>query len=179
MVIVRKCGKVYEYRIEIASIDRTRKWLTKSGFKTKQEALHEGALEEHLKTNKPVMFDKESVKVKKDRLDCMNKVIKDAKKIDEMKLKLDSTFKSMKNFSDNLSKTQKENQSLNRKLENQIAGLSDTIDYLQSIIKAIIEFVYYLFNLFRIPKDEELDFRYEFNEHIPQRLYKDKDDFEL
>lgn len=44
MVSVRKRGKVYEYRIEIASIDGTRKWLTKSGFKTKQEALHEGAL---------------------------------------------------------------------------------------------------------------------------------------
>ena len=37
MVSVRKRGKVYEYRIEIASIDGTRKWLTKSGFKTKQE----------------------------------------------------------------------------------------------------------------------------------------------
>ena len=147
-------------------------------------------LEEHLKTNRPVMFDKDSVKVKKDTLDCMNKVIKDAKKIDEMKPKLDSTFKSMKNFSDNLSKTHKENQSLNReivnlelrnkKLENQIAGLSDTIDYLESIIKAIIEFVYHLFNSFRIPKEEELDFRYEFSEHIPERLFKDKDDdFEL
>ena len=33
MVSVRKRGKVYEYRIEIASIDGTRKWLTKSGFK--------------------------------------------------------------------------------------------------------------------------------------------------
>lgn len=146
-------------------------------------------LEEHLKTNKPVMFDKESVKVKKDTLDCMNKVIKDAKKIDEMRPKLDSTFKSMKNFSDNLSKTHKENQSLNneivnlklrnRKLENQIAGLSDTIDYLESIIKAIVEFVYHLFNTFRIPKEEELDFRYEFNEHIPERLYKDKDNDDL
>ena len=44
MVNVRKRGKVYEYRIEIASIDGTRKWITKSGFKTKQEALQVGAL---------------------------------------------------------------------------------------------------------------------------------------
>ena len=44
MVNVRKRGKVYEYRIEIASIDGTRKWITKSGFKTKQEALQKGAL---------------------------------------------------------------------------------------------------------------------------------------
>ena len=44
MVNVRKRGKVYEYRIEIASIDGTRKWITKSGFKTKQEALQVGAI---------------------------------------------------------------------------------------------------------------------------------------
>ena len=44
MVSVRKRGKVYEYRIEIASIDGVRKWLTKSGFKTRQEALHEEQL---------------------------------------------------------------------------------------------------------------------------------------
>lgn len=44
MVSVRKRGKVYEYRIEIASIDGTRKWITKSGFKTKQEALQVGAI---------------------------------------------------------------------------------------------------------------------------------------
>ena len=44
MVSVRKHGKVYEYRIKIASIDGVRKWLTKSGFKTRQEALHEGAI---------------------------------------------------------------------------------------------------------------------------------------
>ncbi len=74
----------------------------------------------------------------------------------------------MKNFSDNLSKTHKENQSLNNeiinlklrnsKLENQIEGLSDTIDYLESIIKVIIDFVYHLFNTFKLPKEEELDF---------------------
>ena len=44
MVSVRKRGKVYEYRIEIATIDGTRKWITKSGFPTKQLALKEGAI---------------------------------------------------------------------------------------------------------------------------------------
>lgn len=44
MVSVRKRGKVYEYRIEIAKIDGKRQWITKSGFKTKQEALQEGAI---------------------------------------------------------------------------------------------------------------------------------------
>lgn len=44
MVNVRKRGHSFEYRIEIATIDGTRKWISKSGFKTKAEALKEGAL---------------------------------------------------------------------------------------------------------------------------------------
>ena len=45
MVSVRKRGKVYEYRFETASVDGTRKWITKSGFHTRQEALNQGALD--------------------------------------------------------------------------------------------------------------------------------------
>lgn len=37
MVSVRKRGKVYEYRFEIATVEETRKWITKS------EAFKEGA----------------------------------------------------------------------------------------------------------------------------------------
>ena len=44
MVNVRKRGKVYEYRFSTTSIDGVRKWIQKSGFKTKQEALQQGAL---------------------------------------------------------------------------------------------------------------------------------------
>lgn len=43
MVNVRKRGKSYEYRFEIATIEGTRKWITKSGFETKAEAFKEGA----------------------------------------------------------------------------------------------------------------------------------------
>ena len=75
-------------------------------------------LEEQLKSNKPIMFDKESVKVKKETLECVNQVIKDAKKIEEMQPKITNTFNSMKKFSDTLSKTHKENKSLNNELSN-------------------------------------------------------------
>ena len=144
-------------------------------------------LEEQLKSNKAIMFDKESVKIKKETLECMNQVIKDAKKIEEMQPKITNTFNSMKKFSDTLSETHKENKTLNnelsnlhlrnKKLENQIEGLTETIDYLESIIKAIIEFIYKLFHNFNIPKYEEK----EFHEHISSKLYKEKnkDDFEL
>ena len=148
-------------------------------------------LEEQLKTNKPIFYDKESVKVKKETLECMNQVIEDAKKIEEMQPKMESTFKSMKNFSDTLSETSKKNVSLNREvdnlklrnknLESQINGLKETIDYLEAVIKAIVEFVYELFHNFSIPERKEREFREDFHEHIPSGLYKnkDKDDFEL
>ena len=45
IVIVYERGKVYEYRFETASVDGMRKWITKSGFRTKQEALNQGALD--------------------------------------------------------------------------------------------------------------------------------------
>ncbi len=41
---VRKRGNYYEYRFEMASIDGTRKWATKSEFNTKEEALEAGAI---------------------------------------------------------------------------------------------------------------------------------------
>ena len=121
----------------------------------------------------------------------MNQVIEDAKKIEEMQPKMESTFKSMKNFSDTLSETSKKNVSLNREvdnlklrnknLESQINGLKETIDYLEAVIKAIVEFVYELFHNFSIPERKEREFREDFHEHIPSGLYKnkDKDDFEL
>ena len=43
MVSVRKRGKVYGYRFEIATVEGTRKWITKSGYPTKAEAFKEGA----------------------------------------------------------------------------------------------------------------------------------------
>lgn len=39
---IKKRGKVYQYQFEIAPIKGKRKWITKSGFKTKAEAEEEG-----------------------------------------------------------------------------------------------------------------------------------------
>ena len=43
-VTVQKRGEVYQYKFEIAFIDEKRKYINKSGYATRQEALHEGAL---------------------------------------------------------------------------------------------------------------------------------------
>ena len=51
-VQIKKRGKYYQYTFEIAPQDGKRKWITKSGFKTKPEAEREGlkALNEYLET---------------------------------------------------------------------------------------------------------------------------------
>ena len=41
MVSVRKRVKIYDYWFETVLIDETRKWISKLGFPTKQEALNQ------------------------------------------------------------------------------------------------------------------------------------------
>lgn len=54
MVNVRKRGNVYEYNFDVAKIESKRKRITKSGFKTKAEALKQGtiAYNEYLNTGR-------------------------------------------------------------------------------------------------------------------------------
>ena len=49
-----------------------------------------------MKTNKSIMFDKESVKVKKDTFESMNKVVEEAKKVKDLKPKLNNAYKNLK-----------------------------------------------------------------------------------
>lgn len=42
MVNIRKRGKVYQYQFEIAKVEGKHKYISKSGFKTKNEALMAG-----------------------------------------------------------------------------------------------------------------------------------------
>ena len=59
MVNVRKRGKVYEYRFEIASSNNKRRWLSKSGFRTKLEAGEAGiqAYNEYLNAGIPFKWE--------------------------------------------------------------------------------------------------------------------------
>ena len=63
-VRVMKRGKVYQYQFEIASVNGTRKYINKSGFKTKAEALEAGI------DVKDITFIKGTVYKTKD-LDCV------------------------------------------------------------------------------------------------------------
>ena len=52
---ITKRGNVYQYQFEIASVNGTRKYINKSGFKTKAEALEAGniAYTEYINAGKP------------------------------------------------------------------------------------------------------------------------------
>jgi integrase len=61
-IIIRKRGSIYQYRFEIAEVKGKRKWYSKSGFKTKVEALEMGnvALTEYLNAGAPFKENKMS-----------------------------------------------------------------------------------------------------------------------
>lgn len=42
MISIQKRGKVYQYRFEAAKVNGKRKWISKSGFKTKNAAFTVG-----------------------------------------------------------------------------------------------------------------------------------------
>lgn len=42
MISIQKRGKVYQYRFEVARVNGKRKYLSKSGFKTKSQAFTAG-----------------------------------------------------------------------------------------------------------------------------------------
>ena len=69
MVNVRKRGNVYEYNFDVAKIEGKRKRITKSGFKTKAEALKQGtiAYNEYLNTGRKFVSNEVSYS---DFLDC-------------------------------------------------------------------------------------------------------------
>lgn len=122
-------------------------------------------LEVKMESNKPVLFEKESIKIKKDTFDSMNKVIEESKKISEMKPKLDNTYKAMKEQISTYSKVQQENYDLkdenetlkfqNTKLSNRVSILENTITVLKRTIERVSNFFYHLVADGLIPKKKE------------------------
>lgn len=55
MVNIKKRGNVYQYQFEVAPVNGKRKWITKSGYRTKAEAIEEGnkAFTEYLNAGMP------------------------------------------------------------------------------------------------------------------------------
>lgn len=144
-------------------------------------------LEEKMKSNKTIMFDKESVKVKKETFDSMYKVVEEAKKVKDLKPKLNNAYKNLKEVTNDYSKIHQQNMKLedenrnlkyeNTNLRHKAFTLSNTIDTLKNVINKMANFVYHLVADGLIPRHKEDEFNDEFEEFISgKKKNKDKDD---
>ena len=133
-------------------------------------------LTENMKSNKPIIFDKDSIKIKKETLDSINKVIKESKKINELTPKIKTTYENIKYYTDNYSKTHKENfrltkeirelQDRNNYLENKYYKVKNTIYNQKNIIDGMVKFTYDLVSKGLIPKTKQEEFEEQFSEFI-------------
>ena len=143
-------------------------------------------LTENMKSNKTIIFDKDSIKIKKETFDSINKVIKESKKINELTPKIKTTYENIKYYADNYSKTHKENFKLikeikelkdrNNYLENKYYKVKNTIYYQKNIIDGMVKFTYDLVSKGLIPKYKQEKFEEEFSEFISGKN-KNKDEF--
>lgn len=143
-------------------------------------------LTENMKSNKTIIFDKDYIKIKKETLDSINKVIKESQKINELKPKIKTTYENIKYYTDNYSKTHKENFKLikeikelkdrNNYLENKYYKVKNTIYYQKNIIDGMVKFTYDLVSKGLIPKHKQEEFEEEFSEFISGK-HKNKDEF--
>lgn len=140
-----------------------------------------------MKSNKTIMFDKESVKVKKETFDSMNKVVEEAKKEKDIKPKLYNTYKNLKEVTDDYSKIHKQNMKLedeNRDLKSENTNLrykafilTNAVNTLKNVINRMANFVYHLVADGLIPRHKEDEFNDELEEFISgKKKNKSKDD---
>ena len=102
-------------------------------------------LDNKMSSNKDLMFDKEYVKVKKDTFDSMNKVIKETKKVMELKPKIQkvyddvntyaNSYKTLERQKDNITKEVEILRFKNQKLENENRRLTDYIKTILNLVK--------------------------------------------
>ena len=102
-------------------------------------------LEEKMKSNKTIMFDKESVKVKKETFDSMNKVIDESKKVREIQPKLQTIFNEVENYANSYKSLEKQN----KKYVKEVNILEKENKELRQENNSLIYRLNYLFELLR------------------------------
>lgn len=144
-------------------------------------------LEQKMKSNKNVMFDKDSVKIKRETFDSMNKVIEEAKNIKELKLKLDVVYENLEKVTNNYSnmhkdniRLEKENRDLKFRNNNYKYNenyFNNKINTLSSVINGMRDFVYHLVADGYIPSSKEEEFEDEFEEFVSGKKKREDDLF--
>ncbi len=109
-----------------------------------------GAMEEletKMLSNKEMVFDKEYVKIKKDTFDSMNKVINKAKKVMDIKPKIQKVYSEVDEYAKSYRYLENENTNIKKEvkyLRNQNYKLKqenkDLMTYIKAILKIIKEF---------------------------------------
>ena len=151
-------------------------------------------LEENMKSNKSVMFDKDLVKIKKETFDSMNKVIDESKKLNELKPKMKKVIENMEYYTSNYKKTYNENNRLNKEinglnikveeLETKQTALEQTLHTLRVLIREVMDFLVSVIEKGLLPQKEKEYCKKNFGDYMfykPKQVYrekpqKDKDD---
>lgn len=151
-------------------------------------------LEENMKSNKSVMFDKDLVKIKKETFDSMNKVIDESKKLNELKPKMKKVIENMEYYTSNYKKTYNENNRLNKEinglnikveeLETKQIALEQTLHTLRVLIREVMDFLVSVIEKGLLPQKEKEYCKKNFGDYMfykPKQVYrekpqKDKDD---
>ena len=177
--------------IKIKEFKKLTKSLTKQ-LTSKEESLEKinKELTKNMESNKEIMFDKDSVKVKKSTIENIQQLIGEAKKISEYQSKLKDLCRDVERYTNNYSETYKQNKKLNNevselkqynlslKKENK-RNIKAAMVY-KALVNKAIEFVYGLSSKGYIPKSYKEDFDKQFSEFISGKpKNKDGDDRSL
>ena len=137
-------------------------------------------LQDKMKSNKNVLFDKEYVKIKKDTFDTMNKVIDDATNVMNLQPKLEKVYKEVDSYTKSYQSLKRENtlyeneikvlEFNNNKLDEKNKELTNRIN---GILKAIKKFFRKLLQLgSEVIKQATVD---EIKQYFDNKIFKKKD----
>ena len=137
-------------------------------------------LQDKMKSNKNVLFDKEYVKIKKDTFDTMNKIIDDATNVMNLQPKLEKVYKEVGSYTKSYQSLKRENtlyeneikvlEFNNNKLNKKNTELTNKIN---GILKAIKKFFRKLLQFgSEIIKQAAVD---EIKQYFDEKIFKKKD----
>lgn len=133
-------------------------------------------LETKMNTNKATLFDKEYIKIKRDTIDSMNRVIMESKKMMEIQPKLQQVYQEVDSYTQSYQSLQKENVNIQKEmkyLKNKNNKLQQENNNLVSYLKAILKAIKHFFReLLLIGNDKT-------KEHTTREIkeYYDNEDF--
>ena len=118
-------------------------------------------LEDKMKSNKAIPFDKKHLIIEKDTFDSMNNVIKETKKAIYLQPKIEQLFNNINDFSKSHQALEKENKSmekemkyLNARNQNLMQENNTLKSYIKAILKAIKQFFRHLLQIGNEPTKE-------------------------